>query len=409
MDRQAGLEVASYHQSGSTGPQVVPPQGETAPIPTDEWQAIHGTHQKENVAPEQIRSPPSKEDVIARPHGLIRSWKCWDFISVAILIVSVIAISILATKLHPVVQNTSQAGTPKDVPAGDSGQVIRRGARLDVSGYETASSGLTARLLYEGTDGVLRYMDRGAGGNWSMPTQIDRVRREIGAPIAISADLQFNVRHYSPPWSPFTNFIGAQVSGRVYHLYYANKDGKISGLLFDTSLMSAGDPDQSTLRLDAQLGNQSSLAAYWPYVLSQDQNTGQMVWYGYRNNYLNNSVVGYANLTSNFTTTLGSPRTSFVILPVSSWWDIYVGLTLGAGFFYRNQEGLLAYQLAATTFVTAPTLVQWNRTEFPRVELPGIDSYQRLRLRHRDRRQGGDACLVPRRGRRHPDGLADAR
>ncbi|KAK7990340.1 hypothetical protein PG990_014620 [Apiospora arundinis] len=133
--------------------------------------------------------------------------------------------------------------------------------------------------------------------------------------------------------------------------------------------MIAGDPDQSTLRLDAQLANRSSLGAYWPYVLCQDQDTGLMIWYGYRNNYLGNNALGYANLTANFTNTLGSPRTSFVVLPVSSWWDIYVGLTLGAGFFYRNQEGLLAYQLAATTFVTAPTLMQWNRTEFPRVEL----------------------------------------
>ncbi|KAK6852208.1 hypothetical protein PG995_012333 [Apiospora arundinis] len=353
MDRQAGLEVASYHQSGSTGPQVVPPQGETAPEPTNVWQAIHGIPLKEeHVAQEQIEDLPRKEGTITRPYGLIRSWKLWAFISATILVVSVVAISILVTKLHPAaVQNSSQAETPKDVPAGGSRQGIRRRSRLDVSGYETASSGLTARLLYEGADGALSYMDRGAGGNWSAPTQIDRVRREPGAPIAISADLQFNV------------------SGRVYHVYYANKDGKISGLVFDTSLMIAGDPDQSTLRLDAQLENRSSLAAYWPYVLCQDQDTGQMIWYGYRNNYLGNNALGYANLTANFTNTLGSPRTSFVVLPVSSWWDIYVGLTLGAGFFYRNQEGLLAYQLAATTFVTAPTLMQWNRTEFPRVEL----------------------------------------
>lgn len=130
-----------------------------------------------------------------------------------------------------------------------------------------------------------------------------------------------------------------------------------------------GDADSiNTLSFIAPNG--TSVATYFPYILMQDDEAGQMLWYGYKYD----QVPGYFDLTENSSAVLGSLHTDMVVLPMNAWLYQNTNLTLTAGFFYRAPDSTLAFSLGEPTVpgTNDSSLLKWNTTDggFPNVSLP---------------------------------------
>lgn len=161
-----------------------------------------------------------------------------------------------------------------------------------------------------------------------------------------------------------------QNTAAQYQLYYATTSGQLCGETFKNGSTPLTGSVDSINSLYFTASDGSSIATYFPYILVQDQRTGQMVWYGYK--YQQNP--GYFNLTEESPIVYGDLQTSIIVLPANAWIYENINLTLTAGFFYRTPEGRLAFTLGEPTVpgTNETFLLQWNTTAggFPSVSLP---------------------------------------
>ncbi|KAI1852840.1 hypothetical protein JX266_002381 [Neoarthrinium moseri] len=350
MNNQPGLEVASYHPSGSGDPEAIPTDLESAPTPLDLWRAAYGPHQKEEAG----HKPQSNQEtsVPVQKRQFLKSWKLWFVVTVIVIIVAAVLVGVLASRGT----NESLTSQTPDIGTGDPNspnntnptQVMRNLTRLSVTGYRQDNS-YTARLIFEGVDGKLRFLERvGPYGNWSSATVLNRVHSVPRNPLSISTNMLWG-------------------APGQYQLYYAAASGTLNGQTFRNNSAPVGGLVDSINYSRFPAFNQTRISSYFPYILLQDQLSGQMLWYG----YIFDEAQGYTDLTSNSTATYGSIGTGTVVLPVSLWLNAEVDVTMTAGYFYRRKDGMMAYSLGAPTAPGNDSLLTWNvTTGLPSISLP---------------------------------------
>ncbi|ETS74736.1 hypothetical protein PFICI_13220 [Pestalotiopsis fici W106-1] len=359
FNHESGLEVASHHQSRSGGLEVIPNELESIPTALDSWHAIHGPSEKEGQQPQAdtgLGAEPSSSGPANSSH--VRKTRRFWIISLIVLILLVVAATlggVLGSRARNQAPGTSDTSNSLPNPGeGNSSTplTIRNNSMLSITGHLEEDGGWTARLVFEGPDGKLRFLDRsGPDGFWSAVTILDRV------PLAPNGSFTIS-----------TYLIGG-LSAPQYQLYYATTSGQMCGQVFKNgSTPIDGSPDSiNALNFTAPDG--TSMASYFPYIMVQDQASNQMMWYGYKYQIQN----GYFDLTAESQPVLASSHTSMVVLPVNAWMYENINITLLAGFFYRTMEGTLAFALGQPTVPgDHPSFLLWNTTAggFPNVSLP---------------------------------------
>ncbi|ETS83831.1 hypothetical protein PFICI_05707 [Pestalotiopsis fici W106-1] len=320
LNYEQGLEVVPGHEI----PEVVPRELESIPTALDPWRAVHGPYEKE-CHDTRTKTPPGAEP--PRPargiFGARKAWKWWTIVLIFVLVA-------IAAILGGVLGSRSRSQTTDDstTPVSDPG-------------------------VFEGTDGKLRFIDRtGPNGLWSAVTTLDDVPLAPNGSFAISTDMEHGM------------------STVEYTLYYATESGELCGqdFAYGRTPLTGSPGDINDVNLAA--ANGSSIATYFPYIVTQDQDTGEMLWYGYKNHV----VPYYFDLTGSSLTVIGALYTAMLVLPTNSWTYERVNTTLTAAFFYRTPEGALAFALGEPAFRSAneSTIASWTpyAGATPNVSLP---------------------------------------
>lgn len=194
LNQESGLEVVSDHRTVSDGPEVIPRELESIPTALDSWRAVHGPFEKEGHGPEAKN--PSGEETARPPQGIVGARKAWKWCIVALIFVVVAIAAILGGVLgsrsgH---QATDEANPLSDPAGGNSSSTqtlsIRNNSLLSVTGHMQEGGGWIARLVFQGTDGKLHFLDRsGPDGFWSDVTILDHVPLAPNGSFGISTYL----------------------------------------------------------------------------------------------------------------------------------------------------------------------------------------------------------------------------
>ncbi|KAF3003884.1 hypothetical protein E8E14_008123 [Neopestalotiopsis sp. 37M] len=229
-NHESGLEVVTGPRAGSDGPQVIPRELESIPTALESWRAIHGPVEKEGQQPEAGNQAEIKPSDSGRSVNSARKgWKWCIIICVIVLVVvGIILGGVLGSRSGGQATNDSN---PVSSPTGGNSSTqtlpIRNNSLLSVTGHKQENSGWTARLVFQGTDNKLRFLDRtGPDGAWSAVTTLGLVELAPNGSFGIS-----------------TYLIGG-ITAAQYQPYYTSASGQLSGLIFKNgSTPMTGDAD----------------------------------------------------------------------------------------------------------------------------------------------------------------------
>ena len=135
---------------------------------------------------------------------------------------------------------------------------IRPNAKLAVTGYRI-DDGFRIRLFFQGPEGNLRYSDYlSVNDAWSNPIELDNLKAINDTPVASSTLLDED-----PP--------------QVY-LFYSDRNNELKGQIFQDGTRPVKGDAAGINSFPLTIDVSSRMASYFPYVVSQDANTGTIRW-----------------------------------------------------------------------------------------------------------------------------------
>ncbi|EOO00285.1 hypothetical protein UCRPA7_4200 [Phaeoacremonium minimum UCRPA7] len=190
---------------------------------------------------------------------------------------------------------------------------IRPNAKLAVTGYRI-DDGFRIRLFFQGPEGNLRYSDYlSVNDAWSNPIELDNLKAINDTPVASSTLLDED-----PP--------------QVY-LFYSDRNNELKGQIFQDGTRPVKGDAAGINSFPLTIDVSSRMASYFPYVVSQDANTGTIrwiEWHGF-NDWSNSTFDGVK----------GTAGTGLALIPAA------VKYLDGGAFVYRNEEGKMSIFLAS--------------------------------------------------------------
>lgn len=266
-----------------------PPLAVAASLPEDLY--AHGQLDENEKGPNPLLSKPRTT----------RKGNVFVIVLVAVIIVAGIIVgAVLGVKAR-------RDGGDTGDPANDTSRLLLPGSKLAVAGRRMPGDGFNVRLFYQGGDGKLRMSAyESTESSWTRPTVFENVQAVKGTPLAASMDLSYP----------------------HFQLYYLNESNTLNGVY-----LSEDDDEARSDSINQQpfqVNPNTTLTAYWPYIVTQDDDGSyrEFKWTG--NSYTNQSM--------GVNGTLGS--TMEITPAVLNYRDPYP-----TAMFYRNTDGYLAQHL----------------------------------------------------------------
>lgn len=229
-------------------------------------------------------------------------------------------------------ESTSAPSPSSSASAQVNTTAVRPNTRLSVTGRRIAGDGFTSRLFWQGGDNKIRAAAYGStSGKWETPLVFDGTAdAKPGTPIAATIYLLFP----------------------QFELFYLDGTSTFRGVNFGDDETVPKVDSVNTDRPAFAVQEASRMAAYWPYVIYQndDAKFRREVYDSHNGlNWFNDSMQGWFNSA---VTPLGDNGTGMALVPVVKE---YKG-PYAAGIAYRDQDG----RLSIFSFGGVDTGVSWN-------------------------------------------------
>jgi hypothetical protein len=266
-----------------------PPLAAAASLPEDLY--AHGQLDDNEKGPNPLMSKPRTT----------RKGNVFVIVLVAVIIIAGIIVgAVLGVKAR-------RDGGDLGDPANDTSRVLLPGSKLAVTGRRMPGDGFNVRLFYQGGDGKLRMSAyESTESTWTRPTAFDNVQALKGTPLAASMDLSYP----------------------HFQLYYLNESSTLNGVYLseDDDEARSDSINQQPYQVNAN----TTLTAYWPYIVTQDEDSSFRLFEWSGNSYINQSL--------GVNGTFSSPMD--ITPAVRNYRDPYP-----TALFYRNADGFLDQHL----------------------------------------------------------------
>ncbi|KAK8054824.1 hypothetical protein PG993_000051 [Apiospora rasikravindrae] len=267
-----------------------------------------------------------------------RLWIILGVIAAVLIVIGAVLGGVLGSRAaNASYLNSQSSSSPEgdgDTADGNSGndtappstplKYIRPGSSLAVTGWRDGQD-YHIRLFYQGPDQLLRYSNFSSNedGGWSVrrPTLLDQMERKAGVNTSLAAATSVESKEI--------------VRRGEEKLFYLDENNTICLQLFRPDVRAAGR--RGALNdYPVKVAPGSRLAAYWPSLLSQDEDGGKLRWTRYFGVNQDNRQFWEdqgANVTA-------SPNSGLVVVPASAKF----GNT--GGFLFRRGDGKVGNSLA---------------------------------------------------------------